>query len=296
MLNELIELSSGFQSSVNISYDLKNDEKIQNFIPTTSSLELISNILMSVRPESTQRAKILTGAYGRGKSHIILVALSMLYRSGKKKIFTNLLNRMKDYDEDLYKIASNHLQSKTKLLPVIIGGSSSSLTQAFMNALQQALSSNNLEDIMPDTHFQAAENTILKWKETYPDTYKTFTERISSKIDVFLNDLKEHNAKAYREFISVYPDLTAGSTFNPFVGFDVAEIYEQVSIALKDKGFSAARCRKEKILPESTMQRLRHGKPVGLDAINTICIILDCQPSDIINVTSTIEELDRFGL
>ena len=45
MLNELIELSSGFQSSVNISYDLKNDEKIQNFIPTTSSLELISNIL-----------------------------------------------------------------------------------------------------------------------------------------------------------------------------------------------------------------------------------------------------------
>jgi putative transcriptional regulator len=66
--------------------------------------------------------------------------------------------------------------------------------------------------------------------------------------------------------------------------------------ALKDKGFSAARCRKEKILPESTMQRLRHGKPVGLDAINTICIILDCQPSDIINVTSTIEELDRFGL
>lgn len=237
MLNELIELSSGFQSSVNISYDLKNDEKIQNFIPTTSSLELISNILMSVRPESTQRAKILTGAYGRGKSHIILVALSMLYRGGKKKIFNNLLNRMKAYDEDLYKIANNHLQSKTRLLPVIIGGSSTSLTQAFMNALQQALSSNNLEDIMPDTHFQAAENTILKWKETYPDTYRAFTERISSKIDVFLKDLKAHSTKAYSEFISIYPDLTAGSTFNPFVGFDVAEIYEQVSIALKDKDF-----------------------------------------------------------
>ncbi len=237
MLNELIELSSGFQSSVNISYDLKNDEKIQNFIPTTSSLELISNILLSVRPESTQRAKILTGAYGRGKSHIILVALSMLYRGGKKKIFTNLLNRMKAYDEDLYKIANNHLQSKVRLLPVIISGSSSSLTQAFMNALQQALSSNNLEDIMPDTHFQAAENTILRWKEKYPDTYKLFTERISTTIDIFLKELGEHNSKIYQEFISIYPDLTAGSLFNPFVGFDVTEIYEQVSIALKDKGF-----------------------------------------------------------
>lgn len=237
MLSEFIELSSGFQSSVNISYDLKNDEKIHNFIPTTSSLELISNILLSVRPESTQRAKILTGAYGRGKSHIILVALSMLYRGNNRRIFTNLLNRMKAYDENLYKIANNHLQSKTKLLHVIISGSSSSLTQAFMNALQQALSSNNLEDIMPDTHFQAAENTILKWKKYYPDTYKLFTERISSKIDVFSKDLREHNSKTYQEFISIYPDLTAGSTFNPFVGFDVAEIYEQVSIALNGKGF-----------------------------------------------------------
>lgn len=237
MLNELIELSSGFQSSVNISYDLNNDEKIKNFIPTTSSLELISNILMSVRPESTQRAKILTGAYGRGKSHIILVALSMLYRGSKKTVYNNLLNKMKMYDKDLYKIASNHFQSKKKFLPVIIGGSSSSLTQAFMNALQQALNSNNIEDIMPDTHFQAAENTILKWKENYPDTYKLFKKIISSKANVFLNELKSHSAKAYREFLSVYPDLTAGSTFNPFVGFDVADIYEQVCVALKDKGY-----------------------------------------------------------
>lgn len=237
MLNELIELSSGFQSSVNISYDLKNDAKIQSFIPTTSSLELISNILMSVRPESTQRAKILTGAYGRGKSHIILVTLAMLYRGNKDNIFNNLLNRMKAYNEDLYKVASNYLDSGTKLLPVIISGSSSNLTQAFMNALQQALSSNNLDDIMPVTHFQAAENTILKWKENYPDTYKSFSQRISSKIDAFLRDLKNHSEKAYREFISIYPDLTAGSTFNPFVGFDVANIYEQVSITLKDKGY-----------------------------------------------------------
>lgn len=66
--------------------------------------------------------------------------------------------------------------------------------------------------------------------------------------------------------------------------------------ALKEKGFSAVRCRKEKILPESTMQRIRHGMPIGLDAINTICIILDCQPSDIIHVSPTKEELDRYGL
>ena len=109
--NKYAQELSGFQSSVNIAYDLKNDEKIQSFIPTTSSLELISNILMSVHPESTHRAKILTGAYGRGKSHIILVALSMLYRENRGKVFNNLLSRMKDYNEDIIEIlALSHKQ------------------------------------------------------------------------------------------------------------------------------------------------------------------------------------------
>ena len=94
MLNDFIEISSGFQSSVNIAYDLYNEGKIQDFIPTTSALELIENILLSTQAEATQRAKILTGAYGRGKSHIVLVALSMLYCKDKK-VFNNLLDSIK---------------------------------------------------------------------------------------------------------------------------------------------------------------------------------------------------------
>lgn len=237
MLSDIIEISSGFQSSVNIAYDLKNDDKIKGFIPTTSSLELISNILASAKPDSTHRAKILTGAYGRGKSHIILVALSILYRQNKKNVYDNLLNRMKVYDEDLYKFANNFLKTNTKLLPVIISGSSSSLTQSFMNALQQALNSNNMDDIMPDTHFQAAESTILKWKEKYPLTYKQFIDKINVKINTFIKSLNDHSTSAYQEFIAIYPELTAGSVFNPFVGFEVADLYEQVSIAIKEKGF-----------------------------------------------------------
>ena len=45
MLNEIIEISSGFQSSVNVAFDLYNDKKIQSFIPTSSALELITNVI-----------------------------------------------------------------------------------------------------------------------------------------------------------------------------------------------------------------------------------------------------------
>ena len=80
MFNNKIDVAKGFQTSVNIAYDLNNTGKISGFIPTMSSLDIIEDVLLSTAPNSTERARILIGAYGRGKSHIILVLLSLLYK------------------------------------------------------------------------------------------------------------------------------------------------------------------------------------------------------------------------
>lgn len=238
MLSEIIEISRGFQSSVNISYDLNNESKIRSFIPTNSSLELITNIISSTNPTSTERAKILTGAYGRGKSHIVLVTLAMLKHAYKKTVFNDILNRLKLYNEDAYKITYNFLTSKTRLLPVIINGGSSNLIQAFINALQQALNNENLSDIMPETNYKAALDTITMWKEKYPETYTEFTNRIKVKEGVFTQKLVEHDNKAYQTFIKLYPALTAGSVFNPYVCSNVTEVYEKVCKAICERGYN----------------------------------------------------------
>ena len=52
---------------------------------------------------------------------------------------------------------------------------------------------------------------------------------------------------------------------------------------LKEAGYSTYRLRQEKILPESTLQKLRTGNTaITLDSFNTICNILQCQPGDIL--------------
>lgn len=40
-MSKIISVASGFQYSVNIGYDLNNDDKLKNFIPTRSALELL---------------------------------------------------------------------------------------------------------------------------------------------------------------------------------------------------------------------------------------------------------------
>ena len=55
-----------------------------------------------------------------------------------------------------------------------------------------------------------------------------------------------------------------------------------VVAALKEKGYTTYRIRNEKILSESTVQKLRAGKGVSWENIETLCRILDCQPADLI--------------
>ena len=51
---------------------------------------------------------------------------------------------------------------------------------------------------------------------------------------------------------------------------------------LKEKGYSSYTLRKENILSQSTSQKLREGKRLAWDNIERLCMLLDCQPGDLI--------------
>ncbi len=55
-----------------------------------------------------------------------------------------------------------------------------------------------------------------------------------------------------------------------------------VMAALKSAGYSSTRLRREKLIGEATMQRLRHKQSVSYDVLAVICGLLNCQPGDIL--------------
>ena len=48
--------------------------------------------------------------------------------------------------------------------------------------------------------------------------------------------------------------------------------------ALKAEGYNTYRLRREKLLPESTIQKLREGRAINWSSISQICGMLRCQP------------------
>ncbi len=52
--------------------------------------------------------------------------------------------------------------------------------------------------------------------------------------------------------------------------------------ALKEKGYSTYRLQQDKLLANSTIQKLRDGGQLSWSNLETICKLLECQPGDII--------------
>jgi len=52
--------------------------------------------------------------------------------------------------------------------------------------------------------------------------------------------------------------------------------------ALKNKGYSTYKIRKEKIFNESQLQQMRENKILAQDALNKVCTLLNVQPGDIL--------------
>lgn len=234
-MKKMLTVASGFQYSVNIAYDLNREDKIRNYIPTPTAMDFLQEILSSVQPASTERARVLVGAYGRGKSHMVLTALSLLLQRDKAA-FSRLWNV--DRDNKLEQLVDGFYGDSSPILPVIISGSNTSLTQAFIVSLQRALQDNNLMDIMPKTNYQAAAQCIVRWKQEYPLVYGQLAEDLKEPVEIFIQRLQSFDIEAYRLFEQLYPSLTAGSSFNPFLGFDVVDLYVSVAKALQARGYS----------------------------------------------------------
>ena len=67
-------------------------------------------------------------------------------------------------------------------------------------------------------------------------------------------------------------------------GFSTMALQYKINVleALKDKGYTTYTLRKEKLLSESTIQKLRVGEGVAWDNLETLCKLLDCDICDIL--------------
>ena len=239
---DYISVNENFQYSVNLQFDINNISKIKEYIPTKDGCELLAQFFNSVL-SSKNRATTLIGPYGKGKSHLLLVLITLLnnYNSEDKTEIDKFLNKIKKVDFETYELIKTARDKKTKLMPIIINSNYGDLNQAFLLALSEALERENLSSIVVNTYFDIALKVILKWEEEYKDVIGEI-KKCLSEYNCSFKDLKQglknYSEEHYEIFKNVYSCILHGQEFNPLVNSDIVKIYKDMAHEITEYGYS----------------------------------------------------------
>ena len=59
-------------------------------------------------------------------------------------------------------------------------------------------------------------------------------------------------------------------------------VYLNILQKLADAGWTSYRIKKEKQLPGGVIDRLREGRPVTTETLDTVCRLCECQPGELL--------------
>lgn len=245
-LNDIISFNNNFKTAINLYLSLNKPDKVLSYIPTKSSVKFLGEYAEAII-KNKEQATLLVGPYGKGKSHLLLVLLAVLSMERTDKnseIIKKLINKIKDVDEIGYLVADNlkKIWKKEKFLPILITDTTGDLNQAFLLGLNEALKRDGLTELIPDTYYSIAQDKLLDWKINYKDTFEEFEMKIAEhgmNIQQFQSNLKRFSKETLNIFKKIYPEVTAGSDFNPMTVSEVLPLYKSTCEKLKEEyGYS----------------------------------------------------------
>lgn len=225
-----ITINTNFQKSVNLNLDLGDISRVNSYIPTRSSLAILGQYLESILGKTKEHASILIGPYGKGKSHLLLVLLTILQQNSEQ--ISEILTKIERVDENTCQMIQKLYREHRRFLPVLISGSGRDLNQCFLYGLKEALEREGMEDIVPRSNYSEALEVLKQWQQDYPKVYREWQNYLEEKKESQKNierRLNRMDEGAMELFLECYPRLTAGSKFLPMVQSDALKIYQEVN-------------------------------------------------------------------
>lgn len=241
-LSDLIDTAPGFRAAVNIVQEQDDIVKAAAFLPTQKAAELLFDIGRQLEPRAKERARLITGTYGTGKSHLALVA-AMLYW-GRHDAVGPVIGRL----TAKYTGRAEILQSQiapiadgNPYLVVLVEGDQDSFDAALVRGLRRAIDRAGVQDYMPSTYFSAAAERL---RELEADTEAAERLEEAAKAEGFasatalIDRLESASAELddLERFQHLHERVCFGSSFLADTRLSAAETYQDAVRRLTETG------------------------------------------------------------
>lgn len=239
-LSDLVELSPGFSTAVDVRDDLGKDSKVVAYIPTEVASEVLLDMAENLHVSASRRARLVTGTYGTGKSHLGLV-MARLYRDSPSEpclapVFKRLGGKWPGKAD---KLREEREKVEGKFLLVLLTGDCGSFNDSLLQQLNGALASEGLEELLPETAFEAARRRVQEIKKEHPETYKALETAVREvgleSVKALNENLKQMVRSAYDRFCDIHKAVCSGAAFSSHHSMLPTEVYRAVAKELVDR-------------------------------------------------------------
>lgn len=239
-LSDIIRLSAGFKTAVNLEDDLDNLDKAAGFIPTRTAADILVDMGTNLHPTARQRSRLITGTYGTGKSHLALV-LANLYRSETDALEPVLEKMRSKWEGEEDRLRRQLRDVEKPFLIVLLEGHEGHFDDALLRALRKALAADGkADDVMPQTSFTAALQRIDEMETDFPESYERLEAEVEDSelvsIEALRSRIEQYDREAYDRFCELHRLACGGAAFSPDSVMSPKEVYPAVAQELRRSG------------------------------------------------------------
>lgn len=223
-----------FQSSINIRFDFGRQALYERYLPTSSHVDSLKGLLKGFLGEGN-RAHIIVGSYGSGKSLLGMILAGIVSKSIDDIIIDQLSNKFQTVDDKIHELLLHVKKTNITYIPVFLSSEEGSFKRSLLSALYNTLREQNL-DFTHQIIVADILNIVDTWKKKYKTTYDEFLALLEKKtwtIDTWRKDIEKINVKAIEWFKKTYPILTSGSKLSLSFDKDLTSQLEYISDQLR---------------------------------------------------------------
>lgn len=234
---KLVSKKKQYKYSVNICFDLRDEERIAGFIPNVTTTEIIREYLGGmIRGNSDFHSRILYGSYGTGKSHLLTVMSAVLgHINIKGDGFKNFVNLISKYDKELAADIRGFAKEKKPYMVVPIYSDYDDFGKCISFSLKKELERNNIS-VSFKGFFDEALVLVKKWNSRKESSARLedVCKKQKISIDELINRLASYDAACEKVFNKIYSGMSYGAVFNSTAG-NLIDNMNYANEAIKDK-------------------------------------------------------------
>lgn len=218
---KLINKKKQYKYSVNICLDLRDEDRLADFIPNVTTTDIIREYLGGIiRGNSETHSRILYGSYGTGKSHLLTVMSAVLgHINTDGKSFRSFAQLIEKYDKGLSTDIQKFVTEDKPYLVVPIYSDYDDFNKCITFSLKRELDRHGISVCFKGFYDEALE-LVERWGQG--EESMTRLQEECSKVHVSVDELKKGLSTYDIDYESIFSDIyvgmSYGATFNSTLG------------------------------------------------------------------------------